>query len=68
MELVLQSSATNNKSELALALNMFLISDTSGNFTSNRVRGVQYLWQRRWPAMPHHKGLKYLMLYDPLLS
>ena len=46
MELVLQSSATNNKSEFALALNMFLISDTSGNFTSNRVRKVQYLWQR----------------------
>ena len=51
MELVLQSSATNNKSEFALALNMFLISDTSGNFTSDRdrVRGVQYLWQPRGP-------------------
>ena len=47
VELVLQSSATNNKSEFALALNMFLISDTSGNFTSDRVRGAQYLWQPR---------------------
>ena len=40
VELVLQSSTTNNKSEFALALNMFLISDTSGNFTSNRVRPI----------------------------
>ena len=46
VELVLQSSTTN-KSEFALALNMFLISDTSGNFTSDRVRGAQYLWQPR---------------------
>ena len=40
VELVLQSSATNNKSEFTLALNMFLISDTSGNFTSNRVHPI----------------------------
>ena len=78
MELVLQS-ATTNKSEIALALDMFLIPNTSGNFTSDSVRGVQYLRQLRWhpppsyptplPAMPHnHKGFKCLMLYDPILS
>ena len=44
MELVLQS-ATTNKSEIALALDMFLIPNTSGNFTSDSVRGVQYLRQ-----------------------
>ena len=46
VELVLQS-ATTNKSEIALALDMFLIPNTSGNFTSDRVCGVQYLWQLR---------------------
>ena len=78
VELALQS-ATTNKSEIALALDMFLIPNTSGNFTSDSVRGVQYLRQLRWhpppsyptplPAMPHnHKGFKCLMLYDPILS
>ena len=42
MELVLQS-ATTNKSEIALALDMFLIPNTSSN--SDSVRGVQYLRQ-----------------------